>query len=139
MKVISKYPVIVKGAKANQHVINDNYEGGYDNADGDTSTTSSKPKSIWDNLAAIENSGVVQGGLDIANKIKTNKSQGTTNTSTANAPTPTGAGNPDTKAGKDKPASKGMSSGAKVGIALGVIGVAVALFLVIHHKKEAGK
>lgn len=139
MKIISKYPVIEVGPKGARVVKNNKYEGGFDNTDGtqppptaNPSNTSQLPTWLQDTLA-VANSGVAQQAVDVAGKIKASKG-GATVPPGANPPSSTGG--PDGKGGKAVP-STGMSAGAKVGIALGVIGAGVVIYLMMKHKKKA--
>ena len=137
MKVIGKYPVVLISKDGKKVIKNNNYEGGFNSADGTAPVppaNSNVPSWLQDTLA-IANSGVVQTGEQVASAIKTGKA------GTANAgPNPSGTGAPGAtgKGGAEKPpaASAGMSTGAKVGIVIGVIGLGVVAYLIHKHNKK---
>lgn len=128
MKVIAKYPIIVKGKKENRVILNNKYEGGFDNADG----TPAPKKTFAQDLAAIADSGAIQSGASIINQIKDSnkKAPQASNPATTMNTVATGQG-PMPDHGTP---SKGMSAGAKVGIALAIVGVGVVIYLVKHKK-----
>ena len=142
MRVISKYPVLKRDGEGKVQVLSGNkYEGGFNNADGDPATTptpATPPSSGvpgW--LAGVENvfnSGAVKNAVQVGADIKAIKT-GQPVPFGATPPTGTGAGS--APKGRPDAAATGMSTGAKVGIAIGVIGVIVVAVLVVKHNKKA--
>lgn len=134
MKIISKYPIIVKGKKEDKTILNDKYEGGYANADAAaTPPPQASGSSSWlDDLTKIANSGVVQSGANIVGQIKNKNAAAATG---GTAPTTTGSSVANPPAPKDgKAEAKGMSGAAKVGIVLALVGIGVVIYLVKHKK-----
>lgn len=129
MKIIAKYPIIVQGKKENRVVLNDKYEGGFDNAEG---STPAPKKTFAQDLAAIADSGAIQSGASIVNQIKdaNKKAPQASNPTTGMNTVATGQ---QPSSGHDAP-KKGMSAGAKVGIVLALVGVGVVIYLVKHKK-----
>ena len=137
MKVIGKYPVILVSQDGKKVIKNNNYEGGFNNADGAPvvpPANSNVPTWLQDTLA-VANSGVLQTGAQVASTIKAGK-----NANPNAGPNPAGTGGPGAPGGKgnEKPAAAapGMSTGAKVGIALGLVGLGVTIYLVHKHNKK---
>ncbi len=132
MKVLTKYPTIIDNGKTQETVINDKYEGGWANADA--KDASKKKETFWNKLSNIENSGAIQGAIDIANKIKASKNQPGAPAPIAGSPVATSPNAGEPPAGSIE-SKTGMSTGKQIALAIGIAGVAFGIYYLLKHKK----